>query len=105
MSNCNPLPTLIVEKLNFKSERSDFISNPTNIIAYKKFTEAVQQFVYQTWSDIIQTITELNQYNVKPMEECQKVVIYPLRYLKRTKKKGIRYTNGYLISFGYSNSN
>lgn len=42
MNNCNLLPTLIVEKLNFKPEKSDFISNPANIIAYKKFIEAVQ---------------------------------------------------------------
>ena len=104
MSNCKPSPTPMVEGLNLKPGGPDFTPNPADVAVYKKFTESVQWLACQTWPDIIQTVAKLSQHNVKSTEECWKAVIHLLKYLNGTKSRGIRYANGNLIPFGYSNS-
>lgn len=68
MSDCNFLPISMIKKLNLKPKAPDFISDATNIIAYKQFTRFVQQLICQIWLDIIQTILKFNQHNVKPIK-------------------------------------
>lgn len=68
MSNCNSSPSPMVEGLNQKTERPDFISDAADITSYKKFTESVQWLACQTLPDIIQMIAKLSQKNVKPLE-------------------------------------
>ena len=72
---------------------------------YQKFTRSAQWLACQTRPNIIQPISKLSQHNVKPIEEYWKVVVHLLRYLKGTKDRDIRYANGDIISFGYSDGN
>ena len=104
ITNCNQSSTPMVEGLNLQPRRTDFTSDPTDVTVYKKFTGSVQWLTYQTRPDSIQTVSKLSLHNVKFIEECWKVVIYLLRYIKGTKNKAIRYANKDLIPFGDSNS-
>ena len=104
MSDCNPLPTPIIEGLNLEPGAPDFTPDAADVTAYKRFTGSVQWLACQTRPDIIQTVSKLSQHNVKPTEECWKAVVHLLRYLKGTKGRGIRYANGNLVPFGYSDS-
>ena len=104
MSDCNPSPTPMIEGLNLEPGAPDFTPDAADVTAYKKFTGSVQWLACQTRPDIIQTVSKLSQHNVKPTEECWKAVVHLLRYLKGTKGRGIRYANGNLVPFGYSDS-
>lgn len=104
MSDCNPSATPMVEGSCLKPAGPDFAPDPANVTAYKKFTGSAQWLACQTRPDIIQTVAKLSQQNVKPTEECWKAVVHMPRYLKGTKGRGIRYAEGNLIPFGYSDS-
>ncbi len=104
MSNCNPSLTPMIEGLGLQPAPLDFIPDPADVTAYIWFTGSVEWLACQTRPDIIQTVAKLSKHNVKPTEECWKAVVHLLTYLKGTKSRGIRYANGDLIPFGYSDS-
>ena len=104
MSNCNPASTPMVEGLCLALAHDDFILDPKDVSAYKRFTGSVQWLACQTRSDIIQTVSKLSHHNMKPTNQCWSAVTHLLRYLKGTKTRKIHYGNEDLTLFGYSDS-
>ena len=104
MSNCNPVSTPMVEGLCLAPANDDFIPNPKDVSAYKRFTGSVQWLACQTRPDILQTVSKLSHHNMKPTDQCWSAVSHLLRYLKGTRTRGIHYGNGDLTLFGYSDS-
>ena len=70
MSDCNPSLTPMIEGLSLQPAPSNFIPDPADVTAYKRFIGSVQWLACQTRPDIIQTIAKLSQHNVKPTEKC-----------------------------------
>ena len=104
MSNCNPVSTPMVEGLCLAPANDDFIPNPKDVSAYKRFTGSVQWLACQTRPDILQTVSKLSHHNMKPTDQCWSAVSHLLRYLKGTRTRRIHYGNGDLTLFGYSKS-
>ena len=104
MSNCNFSFTPMFESTNLAPASDDYLLDAENVFAYKWFTGSVQWLACQTRLDIIQTVSKLSHYNIKPTNQCWNAVTHLLRYLKGTQTRGIYYGNRDLNLYGYSDS-
>lgn len=68
MSNCNLVSIPIVKKLCLAPAYNNCNLDPKDVLAYKQFTRSVQQLTCQTQPNIIQTVSKLSYYNIKPID-------------------------------------
>lgn len=94
----------MVEGLCLAPTGEDYVSDPKDISAYQRFTGSIQWLACQTCPDISQTVAKLSQHNIKSTDQCWTAITRLLRYLKGTWTRGIRYGDGDLIPYGYSDS-
>ena len=104
MSDCNPSSTPIFKGTNLATAFDDYLPDTKDVYVFKGFTGNVQWLACQTCPVIIQTVSKLSHYNMKPINQCWNAVTDLLRYLKETRTRRICYGNEDLNFYGYSDS-